>query len=545
VLFKNLAEIGLWLSVAWFKLLEFDKNVFTETFIKRNAVMKKLIVLLTLFIGIPVAHAQNAAAVTLPKVSVTASDSIAFKNVSSGAFTVYRDGTNGNLSVSLVISGTASNGVDIAKLPDSVVIPAGLHAVSLAVQPLATGENSIGKSVQLTLSTNIAYEVVGHSHATVKVLENAFEDSAPTVAISSPAADTSFPSHASISITADANDPDGDIAKVSILANDHVVGQLTEKPYTIVWTNVSAGKYALFARAEDKLGKSVLSAPVHITVTNVHALTTLTLTTPKNGTAFQAGTNIKLEASTGTNDALLKSVSFYDKKDLLGTVSAAPFSLIWSNVPAGSYHLEAKGIETSGASTVSKTVTISVTNPAPKVSIIAPANDAVIGLPNAIAIKAEASAVNTGVASVMFFSDNRFLGTVKTSPYTYVWTNATPGKHTLLAKVTDQFGETAFSSQVRIVTTNAAPVVSLVSPANGATFTAPAKVELKANAEDSDGIRSVYFYNGKHLIGSNSKAPYTLTLSGLKAGTYIFSAEATDAYSQTTTSSEVKITVTR
>ncbi|HEY6225895.1 MAG TPA: hypothetical protein VI282_02125, partial [Verrucomicrobiae bacterium] len=72
----------------------------------------------------------------VPRVSVTASDPVAFGSLSTGAFVLYRDGTNGDLTVTVSYSGTASNGVDYATLPTSVKIPDGFHAVGLTVTPL-------------------------------------------------------------------------------------------------------------------------------------------------------------------------------------------------------------------------------------------------------------------------------------------------------------------------------------------------------------------------------------------------------------------------
>src|SRR5689334_22280515 len=84
-------------------------------------------------------RADDQSATSLPKVSVVASDPVAFQGLTTGSFTVYRDGTNGELAVKLTLSGTASNGVDYATLPDSVTIPPGFHAVGLVVQPSTNG----------------------------------------------------------------------------------------------------------------------------------------------------------------------------------------------------------------------------------------------------------------------------------------------------------------------------------------------------------------------------------------------------------------------
>src|SRR6187401_172974 len=93
----------------------------------------------------------------LPRIRVIASDPVAFRGLSSGAFTIFREDTNGALSVSIALSGTASNGVDYVTLPGSVTIPAGFHAVGLEVEPLGEGDASPNEVVILTLVTNSEY----------------------------------------------------------------------------------------------------------------------------------------------------------------------------------------------------------------------------------------------------------------------------------------------------------------------------------------------------------------------------------------------------
>ena len=66
---------------------------------------------------------------------------------------------------------------------------------------------------------------------------------------------------------------------------------------------------------------------------------------------------------------------------------------------------------------------------------------------------------------------------------------------------------------------NSPPTVTLTQPANGATFTAPATVNVAANASDSDGtIAKVEFFNGATKLGEDTTAPYAFTWSGVAAG---------------------------
>ncbi|WP_166437226.1 glycosyl hydrolase family 18 protein [Niastella caeni] len=93
-------------------------------------------------------------------------------------------------------------------------------------------------------------------------------------------------------------------------------------------------------------------------------------------------------------------------------------------------------------------------------------------------------------------------------------------------------------------TGNNAPTVSITSPANNATFTAPASITLTANASDADGaISKVEFFNGATSIGSVTSAPYSVAWNNVSAGSYTVTAVATDNAGATTTSSGVSLTI--
>jgi chitinase len=93
-------------------------------------------------------------------------------------------------------------------------------------------------------------------------------------------------------------------------------------------------------------------------------------------------------------------------------------------------------------------------------------------------------------------------------------------------------------------TGNTAPTVSITSPANNSSFTAPAGITLTATASDADGtISKVEFFNGGTSIGTATASPYTVAWNNVSAGSYSVTAIATDNAGATTTSSAVALTV--
>ncbi len=91
---------------------------------------------------------------------------------------------------------------------------------------------------------------------------------------------------------------------------------------------------------------------------------------------------------------------------------------------------------------------------------------------------------------------------------------------------------------------NQPPTVSITSPANGASFTAPAVVPISANASDSDGsVTNVAFFDGTGLLGQTNQTPYTVTAT-LAAGVHPLTAVATDNLGLSATSAVVSVIVT-
>jgi len=87
--------------------------------------------------------------------------------------------------------------------------------------------------------------------------------------------------------------------------------------------------------------------------------------------------------------------------------------------------------------------------------------------------------------------------------------------------------------------------VSLVSPANNASFVAPASIVLSATASDADGtVQKVEFYSGTTLLATISSPPYTYTWAGVAAGSYSLAAMAYDNAGAKTVSAWRDVTVT-
>lgn len=88
----------------------------------------------------------------------------------------------------------------------------------------------------------------------------------PTVSITAPASGSTYTSPASVTLTASASDADGSISKVEFFNGSTSIGSATAAPYTVSWSNVSAGSYTITAKATDNAGATTTSSAVSLTV---------------------------------------------------------------------------------------------------------------------------------------------------------------------------------------------------------------------------------------------------------------------------------------
>jgi len=110
-------------------------------------------------------------------------------------------------------------------------------------------------------------------------------------------------------------------------------------------------------------------------------------------------------------------------------------------------------------------------------------------------------------------------------------------------KVSDGTNNTS-SSLLTITVTNPPPTVLLTSPTNGASYAAPATINLAASVTpNGHTITQVQFYNGTTLLGADTSAPYTLSWTNVGAGGYSLLARAVYDAGATTDSSVVSIGV--
>ncbi len=359
----------------------------------------------------------------------------------------------------------------------------------------------------------------------------------PSVTLSSPT--TSYLAPAAITLNATASDTDGTITKVEFFNGVTLIGTATTAPYSFNWANVAGGNYSVTAVATDNQGTTATSTALTI---NVNAAPTVAITAPTNNASYTGPANITLMANANDADGSVAKVEFFNGSTLLGTATAAPYSISWTNVAPGNYSITAVVTDNQGAIATSAAIVINV-NAAPAITLNAAGSGYIA--PATVSLAATATDTDGTIAKVEFYNGATLLGSVTTAPYTFAWTNVAAGSYSVTAIATDSQGAATTSNAVSItVAANSAPTVAIITPSNNQTFIAPAAIAINATASDTDGtVAKVELYEGANLLATITQAPYSFTWNAAP-GSYTLFAKATDNLGAVTTSTAVNITVT-
>ena len=342
---------------------------------------------------------------------------------------------------------------------------------------------------------------------------------APTASMTSPADGTTV--SGVITVAASASDNVG-VAGVQFLVDNTPIGaEDTTAPYSISYDTsaLSEGAHTFSARARDAAGNTATATPVTVTVTSP----------PSGGNCVTAtaGTaqwqNTPFASQTGTFTAQWDATPAQANMDGITALSLGP-QTTWSGLAA------------------------------------------IVRFNSSNAIDARNGGAYTAVNNIPYVPNStyRIRMDVNVPARTFsAWVTPPGGSEQIVAQNyafrTEQQSVTSldnFNVEAEIGSITAcnftlnptadtqAPTVSMTSPANGSTVSG--SITLSADAADNVGVAGVQFLvDGNPTGAEDTTAPYSLTFdtTTLSEGTHTFSARARDAAGNTTTASNVTVTV--
>jgi hypothetical protein len=383
----------------------------------------------------------------------------------------------------------------------------------------------------------------------------------PAVSISDPVDGANFTENGNIHIAADANDTDGMIAKVEFFQGDAKLGESTDSPYTLTWTNAPAGKFSLTARASDESGATRTSTAVGVFVNGTGGSLTGGVGYPTNSVDGRYRIDLTAE---GIGDwahwGLSTNTDFNHKDGVTLPHQISNFATVANNTPQRLQDYVTEFSWSDGTPTGSAGPTrtgVFVQGSTNGFRITAPADTSgrtlkvYVGLYGAEG-KFQAYLSDHSAPAYTDISLSSVYGNPPAA-YSLDYRAATSGQ-TLIVEYTTRslfdfdYGNVSLEAATlsgAILPTNAPPTVAVFSPTNGATFTAPAEITITAKPSDSDGtITLVEFFQNDTYLGAVTNSPYDFNWTNVTAGSYTLTARAADNFGATAISSPVVISVT-
>ncbi|WP_139352770.1 Ig-like domain-containing protein [Algoriphagus sp. A40] len=289
---------------------------------------------------------------------------------------------------------------------------------------------------------------------TIAVIENL----PPTVAIVEPLDGQEFELGEDVVIRAEPSDPEGQIQKVELYANDELLATLEQAPFAINWPSPLGGNYVLKARVFDEIGQMAESQPVNIVI-NENLPPSIEIIEPIDGQIFELGEDVLIKTNPVDPEGEIDHVEFFYNEQIFAIVTEAPYEINWASPPAGTYTLKTKVFDSKGLTAESSRPTIEVReNQPPTINLVEPIDGQIFQRGENILIKTVPNDPENRIQHVEFFYNEQIFAIVTEPPYEYNWINPPVGTYTLKTKVFDTDGLTAESSR---------PTVRVVRPGSG------------------------------------------------------------------------------
>lgn len=364
-----------------------------------------------------------------------------------------------------------------------------------------------------------------------------------------------------INIRANATDNEI-ITKVEFYVDGSKIGEDNTSPYEYNWNTdelAYSSVHSLMAKAFDKAGNSTESSIVTVTITDTKA-PEINIINPKHGDSVSGKVKIQLEvvdkiikpiinkSSSGIN-----KIEIHIDGQLTATLTKIPYEYEWdtSDLQYGSVHTITVKAFDNAKNTSQKSIEVIIgDNQPPTVSFINPTNNSVVAGSVKIQVSAEDKVIifdknnkiisrsPSGINKVEFYIDDNLIGDDTVAPYEMNWNtgNYLDGEHTIKAKAIDKVGLYSEASII-VKVDNTKPNISITEPINNSLLNGT--INIKATANDVNGISKVEFYVGSSPIGEDDSSPYEISWDSksVSDGVHIITAKAYDVANNTNTAS--------
>ncbi len=256
--------------------------------------------------------------------------------------------------------GTATPDSDYTSTTESATIPAGLDSVEIGITILGDTLFETDETFFILLSDPVNGSL-DNGLGTITIINDDAPNQPPEVSLTHPDNGTSIAAGSAVTIAATASDPDGTVREVVFFLDNTPLHTDVTAPFEMAWTDPIPGNHQIWATATDDTGATARSPSVEVTVSKpVPIPPQVSLSEPSAGSLFSSASNIRITAQVSDPDGEIERVDFYADSKLIGSRQTQPFQIFWSQIPPGTYQLQATATDDSGLESVSDSVEVTV-----------------------------------------------------------------------------------------------------------------------------------------------------------------------------------------
>ncbi len=311
------------------------------------------------------------------------------------------------------------------------------------------------------------------------------------------------------------------IQRVELYIDGEKRGTLTAPPWKFEWivSQLTYGsEHSLVLYAYDTNQNQGISPVVNVTIASSHVVDNIPPEVFISYPPADATISGTVTVVANANDNIgVTNVEFYIDGILSGVDATPPYEYVWdtsSLLPGSRHSLSAIAYDAAGNSTQTPEQNVTIALPdvtPPSVSFIYPRSGQVITENITVSVKATD---NVGVTKVDFFVDGAYVHTDSTASYTYYWDisgYSNNSSHTLFAKAYDAAGNVGTTQVLGVTVVNTddiPPVVTIIYPVSGNTYTTGDTVAIVAEVNDNVAVDYVEFYIDGILKFTDNTYPY-------------------------------------
>ncbi|WP_345160612.1 PQQ-dependent sugar dehydrogenase [Pontibacter saemangeumensis] len=240
-------------------------------------------------------------------------------------------------------------------------------ATGVTVQHTFTATGA--KAFEVTLTVTDAEGLTDTEKLTITV-----NNTPPAVTIVSPTAETKYPMDAITTYQLKADVTDGEDSDAELTyewqvalhhnTHNHPDPVMNEQEASATLTPIGCDGETYFYRVSLKVTDTGgLSASDFVDVypdCSAGVVAAVAMASPANNAAFDINEPVELKVNFADAARQWEKIEYFQGTSLIGTVTSAPYSFTWRNVPAGVYNITAKATDISGHSVTSGAVSIAV-----------------------------------------------------------------------------------------------------------------------------------------------------------------------------------------